>query len=125
MPTTLHRFRAVAVLGACADRLHEPRRPRVDVRAGLVTLARDQRRGNGGCQRATGGFSRGQHRDRGVRPQVHASDRDGRGGRRIRVQPPQHRCRSARHHMIVTHAFNFVGPGAIGLVQTGDGDPTN
>ena len=26
---------------------------------------------------------------------------------------------------IVTHAFNFVGRGAIGLVQAGDGDPTN
>ena len=26
---------------------------------------------------------------------------------------------------IVTHAFNFVGRGALGLVQAGDGDPTN
>jgi nitrite reductase (NO-forming) len=26
---------------------------------------------------------------------------------------------------IVTHAFNFVGRGAIGMVQAGDGDPTN
>lgn len=24
---------------------------------------------------------------------------------------------------IVTHAFNFVGRGALGLVQAGDGDP--
>ena len=26
---------------------------------------------------------------------------------------------------IVTHAFNFVGRGALGLVQAGDGDPLN
>jgi nitrite reductase (NO-forming) len=26
---------------------------------------------------------------------------------------------------VVTHAFNFVGRGALGLVQAGDGDPTN
>lgn len=26
---------------------------------------------------------------------------------------------------IVTHAFNFVGRGALGLIQAGDGDPTN
>ena len=26
---------------------------------------------------------------------------------------------------IVTHAFNFVGRGALGLVQSGDGDPSN
>jgi nitrite reductase (NO-forming) len=26
---------------------------------------------------------------------------------------------------IVTHAFNFVGRGALGIVQAGDGDPTN
>jgi nitrite reductase (NO-forming) len=26
---------------------------------------------------------------------------------------------------IVTHAFNFVGRGALGLVQAGDGDPKN
>jgi nitrite reductase (NO-forming) len=26
---------------------------------------------------------------------------------------------------IVTHAFNFVGRGALGLFQAGDGDPTN
>ena len=26
---------------------------------------------------------------------------------------------------IVTHAFNFVGRGALGLVQAGDGDPAN
>jgi len=26
---------------------------------------------------------------------------------------------------IVTHAFNFVGRGALGLLQAGDGDPTN
>jgi nitrite reductase (NO-forming) len=26
---------------------------------------------------------------------------------------------------VVTHAFNFVGRGALGLVQSGDGDPTN
>ena len=26
---------------------------------------------------------------------------------------------------VVTHAFNFVGRGALGLIQAGDGDPTN
>ena len=26
---------------------------------------------------------------------------------------------------MVTHAFNFVGRGALGLFQAGDGDPTN
>ena len=26
---------------------------------------------------------------------------------------------------IVTHAFNFVGRGALGLFQAGDGDPLN
>jgi nitrite reductase (NO-forming) len=26
---------------------------------------------------------------------------------------------------IVTHAFNFVGRGALGLIQAGDGDPAN
>ena len=26
---------------------------------------------------------------------------------------------------IVTHAFNFVGRGALGLLQAGDGDPLN
>ena len=26
---------------------------------------------------------------------------------------------------IVTHAFNFVGRGALGLLQAGDGDPKN
>jgi len=26
---------------------------------------------------------------------------------------------------IVTHAFNFPGRGALGLIQSGDGDPTN
>jgi nitrite reductase (NO-forming) len=26
---------------------------------------------------------------------------------------------------IVTHAFNFVGKGALGLVKAGDGDPLN
>ena len=26
---------------------------------------------------------------------------------------------------IVTHAFNFVGRGALGILQAGDGDPTN
>ena len=26
---------------------------------------------------------------------------------------------------IVTHAFNFVGRGALGLFQAGDGDPKN
>lgn len=26
---------------------------------------------------------------------------------------------------IVTHAFNFVGRGALGLIQAGDGDPRN
>ena len=26
---------------------------------------------------------------------------------------------------IVTHAFNFVGRGALGLIQAGDGDPKN
>ena len=26
---------------------------------------------------------------------------------------------------IVTHAFNFVGRGALGLMQAGDGDPAN
>jgi nitrite reductase (NO-forming) len=26
---------------------------------------------------------------------------------------------------VVTHAFNFVGRGALGIVQAGDGDPTN
>ena len=26
---------------------------------------------------------------------------------------------------IVTHAFNFVGRGALGLLQGGDGDPLN
>ena len=25
----------------------------------------------------------------------------------------------------VTHAFNFVGRGALGMLQAGDGDPTN
>jgi nitrite reductase (NO-forming) len=29
------------------------------------------------------------------------------------------------HYPIVTHAFNFVGRGALGLIQAGDGDPTN
>ena len=26
---------------------------------------------------------------------------------------------------MVTHAFNFVGKGAIGIFMAGDGDPTN
>ena len=26
---------------------------------------------------------------------------------------------------MVTHAFNFVGRGALGIVQSGDGDPAN
>jgi nitrite reductase (NO-forming) len=26
---------------------------------------------------------------------------------------------------MVTHAFNFVGRGALGLIQAGDGDPAN
>ena len=26
---------------------------------------------------------------------------------------------------VVTHAFNFVGRGALGLIQAGDGDPAN
>lgn len=26
---------------------------------------------------------------------------------------------------MVTHAFNFVGRGAVGIVQAGDGDPKN
>jgi nitrite reductase (NO-forming) len=26
---------------------------------------------------------------------------------------------------MVTHAFNFVGRGALGIFQAGDGDPTN
>jgi nitrite reductase (NO-forming) len=29
------------------------------------------------------------------------------------------------HYPIVTHAFNFVGRGALGLFRSGDGDPTN
>jgi nitrite reductase (NO-forming) len=30
-----------------------------------------------------------------------------------------------RHYPIVTHAFNFVGRGALGVLQAGDGDPKN
>lgn len=30
-----------------------------------------------------------------------------------------------RVYPMVTHAFNFVGRGALGLFQAGDGDPLN
>ena len=43
----------------------------------------------------------------------------------MRRRPSFHLAAVLGLHPVVTHAFYLVGRGALGLVQAGDGDPTN
>jgi nitrite reductase (NO-forming) len=67
-----------------------------------------------------------------IREGVHLSPgNDGRwGAQAVDLSPAQGAIvelspREDGLYPIVTHAFNFVGRGALGILQAGDGDPTN